>query len=670
MMMRLAFALALGTGMLVSAQGVCEPIPTCEQCVSHPLCGWCSEDVVYPGGRVGKQCAGFQPGNSTPFQCNGIFSTEQCFQGYVCDQNSGTCQLGAPGTGTSLSKCEANCTLNDHVYICNHTTLKCHIVPAGTPGSASEQVCEASCSSPSPHPAPPQSPAPTPALFACNTTTGKCDPATAGKGGSQQFCESTCKKVAPDQYVCNTAFKRCEKLPPGMPGGETKAECEAECHPTPAPKPPAALVGYFRGVQIQQGYAVGDFELQVNETSVTFVELQGGKIKSQWSGTPAHYEGQKLELVITLTTGPDAGKNVYTLAVFGTPGPETKQLAMAMSAPGGAEPASIVDSMTAGNGVTVYAFSECNTPDCVFTLPPMARGRHMHAHRHMLRQGAVGEQSLDADRCAQFAANCSYCLAHAFCGWCSTPVVYKDGTQGTQCAGFNAPNGSGPAFKCNGRYSTFNCTQGYQCDQTTLQCKPTAPGNGFPLPQCEQFCHATPPPTPPQKMALCNLTTKQCLPCPDNATHCPGSLPLAACEAECSHHKKGPHAAIIGIWRGIYIQNGYDRVEIDVVFDNLTATFVQAGNAPVKCDVDSLGSDLMIFTIVDGTYKGWKFTAIFQTEEQPGGFYESMTMAAGKLDGSAPSSYDEAMSTQGDRVYVLNKCTGDPCTFKNPIQVK
>jgi len=653
--------LALG----VAAQAdPCENIPTCEQCVSHPLCGWCSSDVIYQGGVQGKHCAGFQPGNSTPFQCNGIFSTEQCFQGYECDEATAACQLSAPGTGTTLSKCEANCTVNDHVYLCNHTTLKCHIVAAGTPGSTSLEVCQASCSSPSPHPAPPPPSTQPQDLYACNTTTGKCDKAPAGKGEALAVCEAECKKIAPDQYYCNKALNACEKLPPGVPGGESKEACEVACNPKPKPGPPSALLGYYRGVQIQNGYTTGDFELSVNETIVTFVELQAGQVKSQWSGTPAHYEGEKLELVVTLTTGTNAGKVIYTLAVFGTPGPETKQLEMAMSPPGGSEPTSIKDSMTAGNGVAVYAFASCQTPECVFTLPPMARGRHNRARRHMVR-----ESSEDVtDICAKYSANCSYCLSHEFCGWCSVDVVYKDGASGTQCAGFNAPNGSGPAFKCNGRYSTFNCTEGYDCDHTTLQCKPTAPGNGFPLHECEQYCHATPPPTPPQKMALCNLTTKQCLPCPDNATHCPGSLPLAACEAECSHHKKGPHAVIIGVWRGIYIQNGYDRIEVDVVFDNLTATFVQAGKAPMKCDVDSLGSDLMIFTITEGKYVGWKFTAVYQTQSQPGGFYETMTMAAGKLDGSAPSSYDEAMQTPGDEVYNLNKCLGDPCNFKNPIQ--
>merc|ERR1712146_255334 len=109
------------------------------------------------------------------------------------------------------------------------------------------------------------------------------------------------------------------------------------------------------------------------------------------------------------------------------------------------------------------------------------------------------------------------------------------------------------------------------------------------------------------------------------------------------------------------------RVEVDVVFDNETATFVQAGQQPMKCNVTSLGSDLMIFNVLEGQYKGWTFAAMYQSAQQPDGLYETMTLAAGKLGSNAPSSFDGAMGTQGDSVYVLDKCGGAPCTFHNPV---
>jgi hypothetical protein len=640
----------------------CVGIPTCTLCVAHPLCGWCSEDVVYPNGTTGGQCAGFQPGQANQFQCNGIFSTEQCFAGYLCDETDFICKLAAPGQGNTIQICEQNCTNNGQVYLCNHTTLKCHVVPSGTPGASSEAICEASCAHPSPHPAPPTSSKPS-ELYACNETTGTCDVAPAGKGEAKSVCEAECKKVNPnDTYLCNPGLKKCVKLPPGTPGGKSLAECEMECNPKPTPGPPPQLNnGFFRGIQIQNGYATGVFDLVVNTTIVTFVQLQGGKVKTTWTGTPGHYESSNIEMTITLTSGPDSGKVINTFSVFGTNTPETKQLTMAMSAPGGAMPTSIKDAMTAGNGVTVYAFSQCNTPVCVFTLPAMARNR-MRKPRHMHRESIA-----TPDDCAPYSANCSYCLSRPFCGWCSVDVVYEDGTQGKQCAGFNTPNGSGPAWKCNGRYSTFNCSEGYECNHNTNQCDAAPPGNGMPLDICKQFCHATPPPTPSQPMALCNLTTMQCHPCPDNATNCPGSLPKDACEAQCSHHKHGPPSALIGIWRGIYIQNGYKRVEVDVVFDNESATFVQAGEEPVKCNVTTLGSDVFIFKIMTGQYKTWTFAGMFQEAGQPEDLYETMTLAAGKLGQSAPTSFDGAMSTEGDEVYVLQKCSGAPCVFKNPL---
>lgn len=634
----------------------CEQYKSCQTCVSHSLCGWCSEPVIYPGNVTGGQCAGFNPDGPNPFACNGIFSTEQCFAGYVCDEVDFECKLGQPGSGNTLQKCEENCTNHGQIYLCNHTSKKCYEVPRGTPGGTSLAVCDASCAHPSPHPAPPPSPHPTTLLYACNTSSGTCDPAPAGKGESKSVCEQECTKVNNTEYMCNSFLKKCVKLPKGIPGGETLKKCEATCTPHPKPGPPPALLGgFFRGIQIQTGYKTGTFNMQVNESVVTIVELQKGRVTKRETGTPSHVEGDAIVMYITLTSGPDSGKVIKTLTVFGTPGPETKYAAIALSSPGGDAPTGIKAAMTAP-GQQVMAVAECLTPECKFTLPVQSSIRK---HRRMHRQASP------SDRCAAFDASCSDCVSHEYCGWCSVNVTYKDGSKGTQCAGFNSPNGSSPAFVCNGRYSTFNCTQGYECDHKTLQCKATTPGNGMPLAECKQFCHATPPPTPPQHMALCNLTTHQCHPCPNNASNCPGALPKDACEAACTHHKKGPHANIIGRWRGIYIQNGYKRVESELVFDNVTAHFYISNVLQFSANVTSLGADVMIFDIISGSKKGFKFSALYQLAPQVEGIYETMTMAAGALAGSTPSTYAAAMSTEGDHVYALNKCMGEPCKFRD-----
>lgn len=240
-MIRIVIAFALCA--LVVAQAPtdhCSPFLTCPKCVAQPLCGWCSEDVVYPGNITGPQCAGFNANGSAPFACNGIYSTEQCVAGYVCNETDFTCVLGQEGQGNTKSACEANCTNEGQVYLCNKTVKKCYEVPRGTPGSSSYAVCEAACTIPSSHPSsssphPPPTPAP---LYACNFTSGQCVKAPAGKGEALSVCEQQCSK-SNVSYLCNKFLQKCIQLPPGV-HGDTLAECEAECIVKPTPGPQAA----------------------------------------------------------------------------------------------------------------------------------------------------------------------------------------------------------------------------------------------------------------------------------------------------------------------------------------------------------------------------------------------------------------------------------------------
>ena len=633
--------------LIVAAAAIddhCAKFMTCDTCIAEPLCGWCSHPVVYPGNITGPQCAGFDPRVPTPFACNGIYSTEQCIQGYTCDFTDYTCKLDKPGSGDTKAQCQANCKNDGKVYLCNETTKECHEVEPGTPGAASKLECESSCKHPTPHPVTPD---PNVTLWACNYSTGQCAQTEPGKGSSKEVCEQQCKKQNQTQYMCNKFLQKCLKLPPGIPG-QNLEDCEKKCQNKPTPGPPPNMnKGLYRGIEIENGYTVGEVDLLINDSLVIYATFIDGKERDVSRGTPSHTESTNLEMWIEFTSGTLAGKTVKTISDnSGKPGAELVYMTTAMGAPGGEVPTSINDAMT-HQGQKVLALGKCHTPECVFTLP----------------ESMYRVKARMVDHCSPFHESCEVCLAQKFCGWCSMNVTYKDGTVGTQCAGFNPDVNSSTAFVCAGRYSTLECTAGYMCSPD-FKCVPTTPGNGMPKEMCTQVCRPTPPPTPPPQQYVCNITTKQCLKC--NSTYCPGSLPLGPCEAACSNPKPGPSGNLIGIWRGIQIQNGYDHYEYQLVFTNLTVKMFKNKVYMYSANITSLGSDVMLMTVIDGPYATWSYGVIYQLATQPQGGYEEITYAQGVMGQSFPPSLQAAMSSAGMTEYKMSKCTEMPCKFEEP----
>jgi len=264
------------------------------------------------------------------------------------------------------------------------------------------------------------------------------------------------------------------------------------------------------------------------------------------------------------------------------------------------------------------------------------------------------------DKCSQFDEACSVCLSHSFCGWCSVPVTYSDGQKGTQCAGFE---GSTP-FVCPGRYSTTNCEVGYQCESGTWQCVPTQPGNGMPKEVCIETCKQTPPPAPLRKQYTCNFTSQQCVRCTE--THCPGSMPVHQCEAACAHPNPHPTPALIGVWRGVYIQNAYSNGEVDFVFTYDGVSVYKDGNLYFNASVIVLGADVLLFNITSGPNSGKTLGLLYQMSTQDFGMYTQMTVAVGMLDGAFPQDYNTPMFTPGEKELVLAKCLEAPCSFPSP----
>lgn len=634
----------------------CAAQTNCVDCVAEPLCGWCSVPVEYQDNSTGPQCAGYGAG-SRPFICNAVYSTEVCQRGYLCDTGSGSCQLGPAGSGETLAECEAIChkTANN-VYLCDTTTKECNQVPAGTPGSTSLQICQAVCSGSA-------TPVPGPAAktYACNISDWTCSPTTPGHGASQLVCEQECN-ANNSLFVCNYQDGSCVSVPPLTPNGVNLTTCQAQCSGItpapipPSPGPPPEYIGIWRGIEIQNNYSILEWDIMINiSTAIFTVSSQSTRVT--FSGTPYHIPNSPdLEMWIEVHSGPGANLTVRTIGdTSGAMGPETSFATMAMGYAGGPTPASLTAAMTDGKS-KVMALAKCivNEDFCSFIMPT-STGVSATQRRSAVEQSQIKSQFVDA--CSAYDADCTTCLAQPNCGWCSVPVTYSDGQTGTQCAG--GQTGSTP-FVCPGHYSTLSCEVGYICT-STLDCVATVPGDGMPLPVCQATCVATPPPAPTLVQYTCNLNTSQCAIC--SSPPCPGSMPLVQCNELCPHPYPGPTPALLGVWRGIYIQQRYSIGEVDFVFNETGCTVYKDGVFFFHATIISLGSDVMLFTIDEGSNKGSTFGTLYQMAREDFGMYTQMTLAIGKFGGGFPADFNTPMFTTGMQEVVLAQCAKAPCNF-------
>ena len=674
---RLVIIAVVAVAAVSASEGMCASATNCADCVAMPTCGWCSTNVQYSDGTQGPQCAGFGTG-SKPFVCPAIYSTEVCQRGWVCDATSDTCEQSAPGQGTTKAECEASChNTQHHVYLCDLATHTCSIVPPGTPNSTSKAICLAVCSG-----KPTPKPGPVAHVYACNTSTWQCQVTTPGHGASKLVCDEQCSANA-SNYICNYQTGSCVQVPPLTPNSVPLSVCQQQCSgvtPAPIPPnpgPPPEYIGLWRGVEIENNYVICEWDILINNTIAIFTQSINGKATS-FSGVPYHIPNSpKLEMWVEVNTGVYSGLTVRTIGdTSGARGPETVFATMAMAAAGKAAPASIATAMTDGTS-KVFALEKCipNEKFCVFTLPSQSFQGKIDAavkkYANVIKSnsnakksamtGVAKAKATFTDACSQWDASCSTCLSHSLCGWCSVPVQYSDGSQGTQCAGFESANST--SFVCPGHYSTLSCEVGYICT-SDLTCVATVPGDGMPYEVCVQTCKATPPPAPVPPQYTCDLTTKQCVPCP--AANCPGEMPQNQCEQLCPHPYPGPTPDIIGIWRGVYIQQQYSIGEVDFVFDMSGCTVYKDSVFYFHATIISLGSDVMLFTIDKGANAGHTFGTLYQRAQQDFGMYWQMTMAIGKLDGTFPGDFNTPMYSLGLQEVVLAQCLQAPCVFTPP----
>ncbi|KAK3276030.1 hypothetical protein CYMTET_15873 [Cymbomonas tetramitiformis] len=261
------FEQVLASGLGGHVVDVCAHNPDCNSCVHQHLCGWCSTPVQYADGSFGARCAGFDKStNASGFTCTGLYSTDTCQQGYVCNDTTYTCDIGKPGEGVSKELCDQQCKKSQDTYI-------------------------------------------------CNKTTGTCDKATPGHGTSKLLCESSCQ------------------------------------HPHPSNSTPTALQGNWRGVEIDNTYVKGEFDIFFGPGNFT------------WSGPSGKYTGTVAaknagEIDLKFASGPNAGKilmGIYTVS----DGPETTWQTLALAKPSEALPPATFDEAMQGNGWQEFVLVKC-----------------------------------------------------------------------------------------------------------------------------------------------------------------------------------------------------------------------------------------------------------------------------------------------------------------------
>ena len=230
-------------------------------------------------------------------------------------------------------------------------------------------------------------------------------------------------------------------------------------------------------------------------------------------------------------------------------------------------------------------------------------------------------------------------------------VVYSNGNQGYQCAGFFS-NGTADQWTCSGTYYKTDCPD-YICNDE-YQCVHSGGNNGTDMMTCESGCVA-----PPQS-ALCNSTTYTCDIVPSNT---PGALPLSTCEAQCVYVKptNSTPPNLIGTWRGLQINLEYTSGEYDLVFDEHTVTFTNPDGESMTANVQQQGANL-IFTVTSGADAGKTLKALYQ--ETQAEVVMLLSLALGAPDGDIPTSYSEAMTgTNGMEEYAFMACLSPSCKF-------
>eukprot|EP00747_Dinoflagellata_sp_TGD_P082614 gnl/TRDRNA2_/TRDRNA2_161757_c1_seq2.p1 gnl/TRDRNA2_/TRDRNA2_161757_c1~~gnl/TRDRNA2_/TRDRNA2_161757_c1_seq2.p1 ORF type:complete len:252 (-),score=49.40 gnl/TRDRNA2_/TRDRNA2_161757_c1_seq2:75-830(-) len=157
--------------------------------------------------------------------------------------------------------------------------------------------------------------------YVCDEAKGQCKLSAPGTGDTLANCQKQCgKHPKTEAYVCNSKTLKCEK---GI-GGSSEKECESTC----GNKTPDALVGLWRGFDVQTGFSLGEYDLSFGKSNVSWGALGSA------SANQATVQQLGPTLMRLTMTAPADVKGEVRYASFSSPGwptgPETQGTSIAI----------------------------------------------------------------------------------------------------------------------------------------------------------------------------------------------------------------------------------------------------------------------------------------------------------------------------------------------------
>jgi hypothetical protein len=296
--------------------------------------------------------------------------------------------------------------------------------------------------------------------------------------------------------------------------GLPQISCAVQCSNS---TPPALVGEIWRGIEIQHGYKVGEWDYKFDKTTVKIKDPKGAVTM----GKVAQANG-----IIEITTADGKKFNLAQFAV--NDGDETNTVVFGMGAEGANAPLDLKSAIT-GSGNRAVLLNRCKSYKQLCDFSPVfstlkRRLRGMFGSTTDLSASFLKDMVGDADACNQFT-NIVDCVdptkwpKGVTCGFCiGAAVQYKDPTmpKNVHCAGFSGGEPEkcicpSPGIWCQGE----SCAKGWNCigavGTKTAKCvNNTQPPFSYRSKQeCEDGAGSLPA-CKAQQLVLCNKKTKKC----------------------------------------------------------------------------------------------------------------------------------------------------------------
>jgi len=291
--------------------------------------------------------------------------------------------------------------------------------------------------------------------------------------------------------------------------------------------------------------------------------------------------------------------------------------------------------MRSGTPGTVFIFYKCQSEgNCDFST--------ISKEVENLISGLKKRKIEDVDDACEKHPDCVSCIADRSnkCGWCSTNVIYKNGSIiGKQCAGHNE-DGSKDPFICNGIYSTVTC----EFVTTTTTDTTSTSSTGKPTSSTSTSTSTT---GEGKKKFECLLNNATC----ESTTS--GTFDFKVdCEQQC---QKTPFVPIdlVGNWRGLQINKNYIVGEWKAVFTQTNVTVTRPDGDKFSAGV-TLISNYLTLDIAEGNLKGKQIQTLWNLAFGPE--TKLFTWAWGVPGGKPPKDFASSMTEENNAEFVFTSC--------------